>query len=234
MNGVVKRDKKRQRVLAVDAATEGESIEEMVSRLERDLDEEFGCFGRMKEPCPATVAVEIANAATITAEVPAQRVPEAAAELEALKIENTNFSRSFVDTAAESARSRVPEATPVSTQKAAAELKTLQNENEQFNNSFVDPAAEPARSRVPEHKPPEIECYRRPPRARDKNHVQQVQGCCRGRTYQKVSAKGVLDIGYLCPRPRVRGRIPIHVWCPPTGTQRARLHGRSVFGWPAQ
>ena len=45
MNGVVKRDEKRQRVLAVDAATEGESIEKMVSRLERDLDKEFGCFG---------------------------------------------------------------------------------------------------------------------------------------------------------------------------------------------
>ena len=76
-------------------------------------------------------------------------MPEAAAELEALKIENARFSRSFVDPAAESARSRVPESTPVSAQKAAVELKILQNENEEYNNSFVDPAAEPAISRVP-------------------------------------------------------------------------------------
>ena len=167
--GVGKRDDTRgRRELAEEAAMVDESIEEMARRLERELDEEFRCFERTKGFCPAT-AEAVPTDVAVAAEVPAQRVPEAAAELEALKIENTNFSRSFVDTAAESARSRVPEATPVSTQKAVAELKTLQNENEQFNNSFVDPAAEPARSRVPEHKPPEIECYRRPPRARDKN-----------------------------------------------------------------
>ena len=44
----------------------------------------------------------------------------------------------------------------------------------------------------------------------------------------------MLDIGYLYPRPRVRGRILIEVWCPPTGPQGARRHGRSAFGPPAQ
>jgi hypothetical protein len=44
----------------------------------------------------------------------------------------------------------------------------------------------------------------------------------------------VLDIGYLCPRPRVRERIPIEDWHPPTGTQRTRRHGGSAFGRPAQ
>ena len=34
MNGVVKRDEKRQRVLAVEAVTEGKSIKEMVCRLD--------------------------------------------------------------------------------------------------------------------------------------------------------------------------------------------------------
>ena len=100
-----------QRVLAYAAASDEESIEDMVRRLERKLDEEFGCFERTEDPCPATAA----------AELPAKRVPEAAAELEALEIENANFSRSFVDPAAELARSRVPEATPVS-----AQMQTLE------------------------------------------------------------------------------------------------------------
>ena len=42
MNGVGKwDDTKRQGVLVEQAATEGESIEEMVLRLERELDKEF-------------------------------------------------------------------------------------------------------------------------------------------------------------------------------------------------
>ena len=59
-------------------------------------------------------------------------------------------------------------------------------------------------------------------------------GCRQGRTYQTVSTKGVLDSRYLSTQPRVRIQIPIQVWCPPTGTQRTRRHGRSVFGRPAQ
>ena len=134
----------------VRASDDEESIEDMVRRLERELDEEFQDFDQTKGPQPATAAAEAATetAAEVAADVPAIRVPEAAAELEPLKIDNANFIRSFVDPAAESARSRVPEATPESAQNAAAELKTLQNENEKFNNSFVNPAAKPARSRV--------------------------------------------------------------------------------------
>ena len=233
----------------VRASDDEESIEDMVRRLERELDEEFQDFDQPKSPQPATAAAEAATetAAEVAADVPAIRVPEAAAELEPLKIDNANFIRSFVDPAAESARSRVPEATPESAQNAAAELKTLKNENEKFNNSFVDPAAEPARSRVPEttpvsvqmrtlqqivpggppatnnywnmeetteqqshgdsgnQKPPEMEWYRRPPRARDKNPVHQSQGC---RQHLTVSRKGVLDIGYLASgrRPECRPR----------------------------
>ena len=213
------------------------------------LDKECQDFNQTKSPQPVTAAAEAATetAAEVAADVPAIRVPEAAAELEPLKIDNANFIRSFVDPAAESARSRVPEATPESAQNAAAELKTLKNENEKFNNSFVDPAAEPARSRVPEttpvsvqmrtlqqivpggppatnnywnmeetteqqshgdsgnQKPPEMEWYRRPPRARDKNPVHQSQGC---RQHLTVSRKGVLDIGYLASgrRPECRPR----------------------------
>ena len=94
-------------------------------------------------------------------------------------------------------------------------------------------------------RPPDIEPAIRPPPDRDRCRrrcgcnlkgcgMHQLKGCRQERTYQKVSAKGVLDTKYLCPRPRVRERIPIHVWCPSMGTQRARLHDRSVFGRPTQ
>ena len=185
-NAVAKRDDvNERRVLAYAAASDEESIEDMVRRLERKLDEEFGCFERTEDPCPATAA----------AEVPAKRVPEAVAELEALEIENTNFSRSFVNLAVESARTRVPETTLVSVQ-----MQTLEQ---------IVPGEPPATSddwkmeKATEHqspggsgkqKPPEMECYRRPPRAQDKNHVQQVQGC---HQHLSVSCKGVLDILYL-------------------------------------
>ena len=225
-NAVAKRDDlNERRELAHAAALDEESIEDMVRRLERELDEECGCFGRTEDPCPATAA----------AEVPTKRSPEATAELKTLENENAQFNISFVDPAAEPARSRVPEATPVSAQMRTLE-QIVPGEPATISDDWKMEKATEQQSPggSGKHKPPEMECYRRPPRARDKNHVQQVQGCRRRRTYQKVSAKGVLDIGYLCPRPRVRGRIPIHVWCPATGTQRARLHGRSVFGRPAQ
>jgi cytochrome c553 len=72
-------------------------------------------------------------------------------------------------------------------------------------------------------RPPDIEPAIRPPPDQDRCRrrygydlkgcgTHQLKGCRRGRCSQTRSAKGVLDIGYLCPRPRVRGRIPIEIW----------------------
>jgi hypothetical protein len=86
-------------------------------------------------------------------------------------------------------------------------------------------------------RPPDIAPAVRPPPDRDRfewRYMYQLKGCHRRRMNQSTSAKGVLDIGYLRPRPRVRGRIPIEDWYPPTGTQRTRRHGGSAFGRPAQ
>ena len=184
----------KQRVLAYAAATEEESIDEMVRRLERELDEEFKYFERTNVLCPRTAAAATSDAVGETAEVPATRVPKAATELEHLEIENKIFHRSFVEVAEESA-TKVEEAEAARTRVPALE-QMLPSEPPATNNNWKMEEATEQQSNggSGKQKPPEMECHRRPPRARDKNHVCQVQGC---RRHLSVSGKGVLDIGYL-------------------------------------
>ena len=226
-------DVPKQRVLATN---ENETVEEMVSRLEREFDEEFAFL----RPAPAAANEAAAPIIPAAAEVPEQRVPEAVTELMRLEIENKQFVNSFVELKI----LNVPPDPPTANLKKGrleemAEAQPKRGQKPSKNNSH---GAKVLTTRGlscgdANQRPPDIEPAVRPPPDRDRRKRRfgyELKGCRRGRTYQKVSAKGVLDIGYLCPRPRVRGRIPIHVLCPPTGTQRARLHRRSVFGRPAQ
>jgi hypothetical protein len=216
-----------------------ETIEEMVCRMEREMEEGLETLLPSAAATPAPTAAQPEG-------VPTQRVPAAAeTELEILELENKQFTNSYVEPK--------PKPPPDPTTNASAwdgvdkvEGQPWRQQQKATNNKMAG-AAVPSERKVPGEKkqqsPPQIEPARRPPPDRDRYRskyklkgcgVRQLKGCRRGRSYQKVSAKGVLDIGYLCPRPRVRGRIPIHVWCPPTGTQRTRRHGGSVFGRPAQ
>jgi hypothetical protein len=185
-----------------------ETIEEMVRRLERELDKEFEGF-----EAAATV-----NARLGAEEAPASRVSEAAAELEEVELENNNFHRSFVEVAeeaatkvkaAEAARTRVPEETPARAQMWKLEQRLPGKPPATNSNWKMEEATEqqsPGGSG--KQKPPEMEWHRRPPRARDKSHIHQVQGC---RQHLSVSGKGVLDIGYLAsgrgPECRARYRF---------------------------
>ena len=72
---------------------EAESIEEMVRRLERKLNEEFRHFSSTVE----AAAIATASNTPVSAFVPEQRVPEAVTELEDLEIENKQFADSFVN-----------------------------------------------------------------------------------------------------------------------------------------
>ena len=123
--------------------------------------------------------------------------------------------------AAEAVRTRVPEATPVSVQMQTLE-QILSVEPPATNNKWK--MEEATKQQSPggsgKQKPPEIEWYRRPPRARDKNSVYQSQGC---RQHLSVSRKGVLDIVYLAsgrgPECRSRYRFgaearvrEVHAW----------------------
>ena len=55
------------------------------------------------------------------------------------------------------------------------------------------------------------------------------------RRYHDASMKNhTLYIGYLCPRQKVRGQIPIQVWHPSTGTQRTNRYARSAQARTAQ
>ena len=93
MNVMVTVDNTKERKMLVNiAATDKESIE--VQRLERELDKEFEDFERTMSPYPVTTTALVAAAAS--AEVPKQRVPEAAADLEELRIANEMFSNSFI------------------------------------------------------------------------------------------------------------------------------------------
>jgi hypothetical protein len=206
---------------------EEETIEEMVRRIERELDE----FSRLFTAATPTAAA----AAT------APRVPGAETELETMEVENKQFANSFV----EIEKIKVPPEPPDLKWKGME--KVDQQPRRQHRATEMAGAAEPSERIVPgghaQQRPPQIEPAERPPPERDRVRgkykvkgcgARQLKGCRRGRYSQSTSAKGVLDTKYLCPRPRVRGRIPIEDWRPPTGTQRARLHGRSVFGRPAQ
>jgi hypothetical protein len=209
---------------------EEETIEEMVRRMERELEEFSHLFS--------------AAAPTAAAAATATRVPEAVTELMELKIENKQFAYSFVEI-----KIKVPP-DPAKTNHKVWRLEVKVEEQPEegqspTNQGRTDGATgtpERLRSGATEQKPPEIDPAVRPPPDRDRSRrsqfkgcrKHQLKGCRRGRYSQSTSAKGVLDIVYLCPRPRVRGRIPIEDWRPPTGTQRTRRHGRSVFGRPAQ
>ena len=212
-------DVSNQRVLANEAATDEESIEDMVRRLERELDKEFAGFEARKNPCPATSAIAAA------AEAPEKTVPEAAAELEALKVENKKFNNSFVEVGVESAMkilaaeaateapgTRVPATPPTIVQSQPPETSNRWKMEEATKKQSPDGSWQ--------QKTPEKEYDRRPPRAQDKSHMHQVQGCLQHLT---VSRKGVLDIGYLAsgrgPECRSRYRFgaearvrEVHAW----------------------
>ena len=78
-----------------------ESIEEMVQRVERELDEELQYLQ------PASAAARV----TATEEVPKSRVPS---KLEELELENNNFNNNFLEVATEEAtRPPDPNTTPM-------------------------------------------------------------------------------------------------------------------------
>ena len=213
---------------------EAETMEEMVRRLERELDEEFLHLFPTAAETP------------VPAEASEQKVPEAATELVKLDIENKQFANSFVDL-------EVPSLPPDPTIHTREDGVVKVEEHSKWGqkpgivNNYYGAIGSRTRglpSDETKQRPPEIEPAVCPPPDRDRYkwygyefkgcRKHQLKGCHRRRVSQTKSAMGALDIGYLCPRPRVRGRIPIEVWCPPTGPQRARRHGRSAFGRPAQ
>ena len=55
------------------AATDKESIKGMVLRSRRELDKEFEDFEQTKDTCSASIAAVTADAAAVSAEVPAEK-----------------------------------------------------------------------------------------------------------------------------------------------------------------
>jgi hypothetical protein len=236
------------------AAEEEETIEEMVRRMERELDEEFSHL------FPATVATAMPTASAPAAtEAEAMVVTAAAATAKPTALPSGESPKeptgSPMGTPSTMLPPEVPPAEPpdLMTEREARTLEDVVEEQPEggqkpdTNNEHRTMGLTTRRLSIGEttQRAPYIEPAVRPPPDRDRYRrwygcdlkgceAHQLKGCRRRRIYQKVSAKGVLDTKYLCPRPRVRGRIPIHVWYPLTGTQRARLHGRSAFGRPAQ
>jgi hypothetical protein len=144
-------DATKQRVPDQEEAMVEESIEEMVRRLERTLDEEFKNFEQTKDPCPKATAAAIETAAA--AEVPEQKVPGTVG-LEELEIQNKEFNNSFFAMTPASADMRTPEQVP-SLQPPAT--------NSKWNMEEATKQQNPGGSG--QQKPPEMEHDRRPLRA---------------------------------------------------------------------
>jgi hypothetical protein len=230
-----------KRVLKNELAAEEETLEDMVKRMERELDEGLEDFKNMESFYPATPAA--------TAAVPEQRVPEPIEELQILRVDNILFDGSFIPLAIVK-----PTAAIVPEKRVLVELRGVAkiNATAAIDTCLVTTAGRPASvpammptgasatapakrptlvpTLVPtvaptdmpfdhsagfDKSPPSIEPAKRPPPDRDKYRlINGLKGCQRDQT---VSAKGVLDIGYLSTQLRARVQVPIQVWCPRNG-----------------
>jgi hypothetical protein len=252
------------RVLVEKEVADTETIEEMVRRMERELDEEFSHLFPATEAtamptASAPVATEaeamaaaaaateaaamVAAAAAVTAEPTASPLPSGEPPKDPMGTRGTMLP-------AEAPPKKPPEPTPHHRTwrwdgVIAEQPNQGQKPGENNMPGEIGATARELPSGAANRRPPYIAPAVQPPPDRDRHRrrcvyelkgceAHQLKGCRRGRQSQSTSAKGVLDTKYLCPRPRVRGRIPIEDWRPPTGTQRTRRHGRSVFGRPAQ
>jgi hypothetical protein len=215
----------KSRVLTQERVPEDETIEEMVGRIEREMEEEL-------ETLFPPVATAIAAAAsTKTAAMAAEQRVSEEKELEDLKIQNKIFDSSFLPSAtttaeataapsatttaaATTAPSAAATAAPPETTTSAATTVPLTTSDSIGRKATMPPGTK-------QQTPPIAEPATKPPPDRDKSRkAYGSQGCLKNQT---VSRKGVLDIAYLVSgrgpeyrsryRYRIKARVrEVHPW----------------------
>jgi hypothetical protein len=172
---------------ARERAVLNESIEEMVGRIEREMEEEFETL------FPSAAAAAAAITKTAAAMAAGTRVPEAK-ELEDMEKQNKIFNSSFIPSAPTMAAATV--APPDTTTAAATAAPVATAEPSGMGNNNTIPTDIPTLPQgIKTQTPPNIEPTKKPPPDIDKRkEAPRHQGC---RQHRTVSRKGVLDIIYL-------------------------------------